>query len=119
MLGFLVQRLLGAIGVLLIVAVLVFLLLRLTPGDAAAVIAGDHATTEQIQQIRESLGLERSLWTQFAVWFGNMLRGDLGESFFFKKTVTALIAQRLEPTAALALCTILIAVILAVPLGCI
>src|SRR5262245_11844454 len=104
MLGFLAHRLLGAIGVLMIVAVLVFLLLRLTPGDPAPLIAGDNATTEQIQQIRESLGLERSLVTQFAIWFGNTLRGDLGESFFFKKTVAALIAQRLEPTAALAFC---------------
>src|SRR5215468_3311731 len=116
MLGFLVQRLLGAIGVLLIVAVLVFSLLRLTPGDPAAIIAGDHATTEQIQQIRENLGLERSLATQFVIWFGSLLRGDLGESFFFKKTVASLILQRLEPTAALALGTILIAVLVAVPL---
>jgi peptide/nickel transport system permease protein len=116
-LRFLVQRFLGAIGVLLIVAVLVFLLLRATPGDPAAIIAGDHATTEQIQQIRESLGLERSLVTQFAIWFGNTVRGDLGESFFFKKTVAALILQRLEPTAALAFSTILLAIIMAVPLG--
>jgi peptide/nickel transport system permease protein len=116
-LRFLAQRLVGGIVVLVIVAVLVFLLLRLTPGDPAAIIAGDHATTEQIQQIRESLGLERSLVTQFAIWFANIWSGDLGESFFFRTTVAALIAQRLEPTAALALSTIVIAVIVAVPLG--
>ena len=81
MFRFLAQRLFGAIAVLLVVSVLVFLLLRLTPGDPAAIIAGDNATAEQIQRIRESLGLERSLATQFAIWFGNLLRGDLGESF--------------------------------------
>jgi peptide/nickel transport system permease protein len=102
---------------LLVVSVLVFLLLRLTPGDPAAVMAGDNATAEQIQRIRESLGLERSLGTQFAIWFGNLLRGDLGESFYFNKSVVSLIAQRLEPTVSLAFGTILVSVLVAVPLG--
>jgi len=117
MLRFLAQRLFGAINVLLVVSVLVFLLLRLTPGDPAAIIAGDNASTAEIQKIRVSLGLERSLVTQFAIWFGNVLRGDLGESFFFKKTVADLIAQRVGPTVALAFGTLLVAVLLAVPLG--
>jgi peptide/nickel transport system permease protein len=95
----------------------VFLLLRLTPGDPAAVIAGDMATTEQIEEIRTSLGLDKPIVVQFGIWFGNVLRGDLGESFFFKLTVAELIAQRLEPTLALALCTIVVAVAVAVPLG--
>jgi peptide/nickel transport system permease protein len=99
------------------VAVTVFLILRLTPGDPAAVIAGDSATTEQIEQIRASLGLNRSIPAQFAIWAGNALRGDLGESFFFKKQVSELISQRIEPTLALALCTITLAVVIAVPLG--
>lgn len=102
---------------LLVVAVFVFLLLRLTPGDPAAVIAGDSATTEQIEQIREGLGLNEPLITQFTIWFGNVLRGDLGESFFFRMSVAELISQRLEPTLALALCTIVLAVAIAVPLG--
>ena len=89
----------------------VFLLLRLTPGDPAAVIAGDIATTEQIQQIRTSLGLDKPIVVQFGIWFGKVLRGDLGESFFFKMTVAQLIAQRMEPTLALALCTISLAVL--------
>jgi peptide/nickel transport system permease protein len=114
---FLTQRLFDAIGVLTVVSVLVFLLLRVTPGDPAAVLAGDNASPEQIQGIRESLGLERSLATQFGIWFGHLVRGDLGESFFFKKPVAALIAQRTEPTVALAFGTILIAVLVAVPLG--
>ena len=117
MLRFLLQRILATLPVLLVVAVIVFLLLRLTPGDPAAVIAGDSASTEQIEQIRESLGLNRPLPVQFAVWFGNVLRGDLGESFFFKKTVAELIAQRLEPTLALATCTMILSVLVAVPMG--
>jgi peptide/nickel transport system permease protein len=117
MLKFLLHRLLATIPVLLVVAVVVFLLLRLTPGDPAAVIAGDAATSEQIEHIRESLGLNRPLVVQFGIWFGNALQGDLGESFFFRKSVAELIAQRLEPTVALALCTIVLAVAVAVPLG--
>jgi peptide/nickel transport system permease protein len=114
---FLLGRILATVPVLLVVAVVVFLLLRLTPGDPAAVIAGDAATSEQIEHIRDSLGLNRPIPVQFGIWFGNVLRGDLGESFFFKKRVTELIAQRLEPTLALALCTIVLAVLVAVPLG--
>jgi peptide/nickel transport system permease protein len=117
MLRFLATRLLAVVPVLLVVAVIVFLILRLTPGDPAAVIAGDSATTEQIERIRTSLGLDKPIPAQFAIWLGNALRGDLGESFFFKKTVAELIAQRVEPTLALALCTIVLAVAVAVPLG--
>ncbi|MBI3529028.1 MAG: ABC transporter permease [Betaproteobacteria bacterium] len=117
MLRFILRRILATIPVLLVVAVFVFLMLRLTPGDPAAVIAGDSATTEQIAKIRDSLGLNRSLAVQFGIWIAAVLRGDLGESFFFKMPVTALIAQRLEPTLALALATIVLAVLVAVPLG--
>ena len=116
---FLVQRVVSAITVLLVVVVMVFLLMRLTLDDPAAIIAGDSATTEQIQQVRESLGLSRPIVVQFGIWFGGLLHGDLGESFFYKKTVVQLIAQRLEPTLALALCTIVMAVMVAVPLGAI
>jgi len=117
MLAFLARRLLSTIPVLLIVSVLVFLMLRLTPGDPAAVLAGDAANTEQIAKIRTSLGLDRSIPEQFAIWFGNLLTGDLGESFYYKTKVTTLIGQRLEPTVSLALITITIAVLVAVPLG--
>jgi len=117
MLNFLFRRLLSTIPVLLVVAVLVFLMLRLTPGDPAAVLAGDAASTEQIAQIRATLGLDRSVPEQFAIWFGHMLTGDLGQSYYYKMPVTTLIAQRLEPTLSLALITIVIAVVVAVPLG--
>ena len=117
MLNFLVRRLLSIVPVLLVVAVLVFLMLRLTPGDPAAVLAGDAASTEQIAQIRATLGLDRSVPEQFAIWFGHMLTGDLGQSYYYKMPVTTLIAQRLEPTLSLALITIVIAVVVSVPLG--
>ena len=114
---FLVRRLLATLPVLAIVAVLVFAMLRLTPGDPAAVLAGDAATTEQIARIRSGLGLDRSIPEQFAIWAGRMLTGDLGESFYYKTKVTDLIGQRLEPTLSLAALTIAIAVLVAVPLG--
>jgi peptide/nickel transport system permease protein len=97
--------------------VLVFLLLRLTPGDPAAILAGDAATSEQIAAIRVSLGLDRPLVAQFAIWMGKLLGGDLGQSYYFRIDVATLIAQRLEPTFALAALTILVAVMVSIPLG--
>jgi len=117
MVGFIVRRLLATIPVLLIVAVLVFLMLRLTPGDPAAILAGDAANAEQIAAIRASLGLDRSLPVQFAIWLGQLLQGELGQSYFYKMQVTQLIGQRLEPTMALATLTIFFAVIVSIPLG--
>ena len=117
MFKFLLRRLLSTIPVLLVVAVLVFLMLRLTPGDPAAVLAGDAANTEQIAQIRTSLGLDKSVPEQFLIWFGHLLTGDLGQSYYYKTDVSTLIGQRLEPTLSLALITITIAVVVAVPLG--
>ena len=100
-----------------VVAVVVFSLLRLTAGDPAAIIAGDNATTQQVADIRTRLGLDRPIPYQFAIWIGNLARGDFGESFFFKKPVSELILERLEPTAALSVCTMVLAIALAVPLG--
>jgi len=117
MLDFIARRLIAIVPVLSIVAVLIFMMLRLTPGDPAAVIAGDNATSDQIADIREKLGLNQPIWQQFGIWIGNILQGNFGESFFFKKTVAELIAQRLEPTLALGTCTILFAICVAVPIG--
>ena len=117
MLGYLGRRLLATVPVMAVVAVFVFLLLRLTAGDPAAIIAGDNATSAQIADIRARLGLDRPLAEQFVLWIGRILSGDLGESFFFKKTIAALIAERLEPTLVLSLFTIVLAVLSAVPLG--
>ncbi|MGH7353300.1 MAG: ABC transporter permease [Candidatus Rokuibacteriota bacterium] len=117
MLPYIGRRLLATIPVMAVVAVFVFLLLRLTAGDPAAIIAGDNATAQDVTQIREKLGLDQPIVQQFAIWIGRILRGDLGESFFFKKTIAELIVARLEPTLALATCTLILAVSLAVPLG--
>ena len=117
MLRFLLKRLLAILPVLLVVAVVVFLILRLTPGDPAAVIAGNNATNADIERIREQLGLNRSLLAQFGIWFLGVLQGDLGHSFYLGKPVTELILQRVEPTLSLALGTIVLAVLVAVPLG--
>ena len=95
MLRFLMQRLLALVPVLFTVAVIVFLILRLTPGDPAAVIAGNNATNEDIDRIREQLGLTKPLLTQFMIWLGNVVQGDLGYSFYLNKPVTELIAQRI------------------------
>jgi peptide/nickel transport system permease protein len=97
--------------------VLVFLLLRLTPGDPAAILAGDAASSEQIAAIRASLGLDRSLPVQFGIWLGSLARGELGQSYFYKMQVTQLIGQRLEPTFALATLTIFFAIVVSIPLG--
>jgi peptide/nickel transport system permease protein len=117
MLAFVARRLLATVPVLAMVAVFVFLMLRLTPGDPAAIIAGDNATAVQIAEIREKLGLSEPILEQFAIWVGNLLQGDLGESFFFKAEVTELIGQRVGPTLALATVTMIITVLVAVPLG--
>ena len=117
MLGFLFRRLLATLPVLGVVAVLVFLILRLTPGDPAAVLAGDQATTEQIAMIRANLGLDRSIPEQFIIWLGHLFQGDLGQSYYYKMPVVDLIAQRIEPTLSLDLITITLAVMVAVPLG--
>jgi peptide/nickel transport system permease protein len=117
MLWYLARRLAAAIPVLGIVGVMVFLMLRLAPGDPAAVIAGNSASDQDIAQIRTELGLDRPLAAQFVLWAGRMASGDFGESYYYKKTVASLIADRVEPTLALATLTILLAVAVAIPLG--
>ena len=105
------------VPVMVVVALFVFLLLRLSPGDPAAVIAGDYATAEDVQKIREKLGLSEPIFVQFVTWLGSLIKGDLGTSIFSNKPVTELIAQRLEPTLMLALTTIIFSILVAVPLG--
>jgi len=100
-----------------VVAVVVFSLLRLTAGDPAAIIAGDNATSADVEAIRAHLGLDRPLVEQFVIWLGRILRGDFGESFFFKKQVSQLILDRVEPTLALATTTLLLTIAVSIPLG--
>jgi peptide/nickel transport system permease protein len=100
-----------------IVAICVFLLLHISPGDPAAIIAGDNATPANIEMIRNRLGLDEPLWKQFLVWVGHLLRGDLGQSMFWNTPVLTLVGQRYEPTLSLALTTLVVAVSIAVTLG--
>jgi peptide/nickel transport system permease protein len=117
MLAYVGKRLLATIPVMAIVAIFVFTMLRFTPGDPASIIAGASATSQDVAQIRGKLGLDRPLVAQFGVWVGRMFHGDFGESFFFKKQVAQLVADRVEPTLSLALTTMLLSIAVAVPLG--
>ena len=117
MFAYVIRRILATIPVMGVVAIFVFLLLHLTPGDPAAVIAGDYASPADVERIRETLGLNRPLHIQFFAWTGRLFQGDLGVSIFSKVPVIKLIGQRVEPTLALATTTIIFAVLVAVPLG--
>ncbi len=117
MFAYVVRRLFATIVVMAVVAFAVFLLLYLTPGDPAAILAGDAATSEDIRKIREKLGLDDPFLQRFGQWLWRLLHGDLGVSIFTNLPVTHLIAQRIEPTLSLTFCTLVISVLVAVPLG--
>jgi peptide/nickel transport system permease protein len=117
MTSFILRKLGSTLIVMLVVAVVVFFLIRFSPGDPAAVIAGDRATSADIDRIRESLGLNQPMLQQFVEWIGRLLRGDLGVSLFSRKPVLELIGQRVEPTLALSAATMCFAVLTAIPLG--
>src|SRR6185295_12739117 len=117
MFAFIGRRLLATIPVMAVVAVFVFMMLRLASGDPAAIIAGNAATAQDIVDIRQKLGLDQPIVTQFFIWLGHVVTGDFGESFFYKKQVAEIIADRAGPTLALAACTLAISVLVAVPLG--
>jgi peptide/nickel transport system permease protein len=117
LLGYLIRRVLASIPVMGVVALFVFILLRITPGDPAAILAGDNATTAQLERIRASLGLNEPLYLQFFTWIGKLLHGDLGVSLISNVPVLKLIGQRLEPSISIALSTIILSIAIAVPLG--
>ena len=117
MLAYVIRRLISTIVVMAVVAFVVFLLLYLTPGDPAAILAGDAATVDDILRMREKLGLDQPFLVRFGEWVWGLLHGDLGTSIFTNLPVTHLIAQRVEPTLALTICTLLVAVLVAVPMG--
>ncbi len=99
------------------VAIVVFAILRLTPGDPAAIIAGDSATSEQLAQIRVHMGLDKPIYIQFLLWLVQVLRGDLGVSLISGVPVSGMIADRMGPTLALGTAIIVFSVIVAIPLG--
>ena len=117
MFAYVIRRTIATVPVVAIVAVFVFSLLYVTPGDPAAVIAGDLATAEDIARIRARLGLDEPFLVRFAQWAWAAIGGDLGVSIFTNQPVTRMIQQRIEPTLMLSLCTLVITVVLAVPMG--
>jgi peptide/nickel transport system permease protein len=117
MLPEILRRLMATIPVVVVVAVGVFALLHVTPGDPAVIIAGDYATSDDIARIRAKLGLDQPFVTQVGIWLGRIVRGDLGTSIFSGLPVTTLIGQRTEATLALTALALLISVGVGVPLG--
>src|SRR4029077_12040933 len=117
MLSYILRRILATLPVMAIVALLVFSLLYLTPGDPAAVIARDQASPADVERIRQGLGLDRPFLVQFGSWLWHILHGDLGTSIFTNLPVASLIAQRIEPTLSLMTLTLILTIVVAVPLG--
>ncbi|CAB5722884.1 Glutathione transport system permease protein gsiC [Delftia tsuruhatensis] len=117
MFTFVLRRLAAALPVMAVVAGVVFAILRLTPGDPAAILAGDSATPQQLESIRQSLGLDQPLHQQFLQWMGQLLRGDLGTSLLSGTPVAEMVIQRMGPSIALCISTIVLAIVVAVPLG--
>jgi peptide/nickel transport system permease protein len=117
MFGYIVRRVLATIPVMVVVAVFVFALLHLSPGDPAAIIAGDNATSADIARIRAKLGLDEPLLIQFGDWVWHLVRGDLGISIFTNLPVSELIAQRVGPTVALTISTLCVSIVVAIPMG--
>ncbi len=117
MLSYIVRRVLATIPVVLMVALFVFSLLYIAPGDPAAIIAGDQATPADVERIRESLGLDRPFLVRFGDWFWHVLHGDLGVSIFTNLPVSHMIAQRIEPTVSLMILTLILSLSTAIPMG--
>ncbi|QYN31739.1 ABC transporter permease [Pseudonocardia sp. DSM 110487] len=117
MTSYLIKRVLALVPVLGVVAVVVFLLIHLTPGDPAAVILGPEASEADVQALRAQLGLNDPLYVQFLRWLGGVLQGDLGDSLFIRQPVTEVLADAMGPTLSLAILAELLAVVVAVPAG--
>jgi peptide/nickel transport system permease protein len=117
MLSYIVRRILATIPVVLMVALFVFSLLYIAPGDPAAIIAGDQATPADVERIRESLGLDRPFLVRFGDWFWHVIHGDLGTSIFTNLPVSHMIAQRIEPTVSLMILTLILSLSTAIPMG--
>lgn len=114
---YLLRRLVGMVVVIFLVLTIAFVMVRLAPGDPAALMLGPDATPEDVVELRERLGLDRPIIVQYASFVANAARGDLGESLFFNEPVTSVLAHRAEPTAFLALFSLIFALVIATPIG--
>lgn len=117
MFPYVMKRVLSSVPVMIVVAIVIFAILRLTPGDPAAVLAGNDATGEQLDRIRESMGLDQPILVQLAHWFKQILVGDLGDSLLSGIPVTRMIGERVGPTLSLAIGTIGVTILIAIPMG--
>jgi peptide/nickel transport system permease protein len=117
MILFFIQRLLSAIPVVVIVAIIIFSLLYVAPGDPAVFLAGEHASLEDVQRIRVALGLDQSFFIRFGIWAMRALKGDLGVSLFTNVPVAVMIGQRIEATLSLMVITLVISITIAIPIG--
>ncbi|MBS7700720.1 MULTISPECIES: ABC transporter permease [unclassified Chelatococcus] len=117
MLIYCIRRVLSTVPVMLFVAFFVFSLLYLAPGDPALIIAGDHASADDVARIRQALGLDQPFLIRFWDWLLQVAQGDLGQSIFTNLPVSQMIGQRVGPTFSLMVLTIALSVIIAVPIG--
>jgi peptide/nickel transport system permease protein len=117
MFAYVARRIIATVPVMAVVALFVFSLLYIAPGDPAAVIAGDQASPADVERIRQSLGLDRPFLVRFGEWVWQILHGDLGTSIFTNLPVTTMIRQRFEPTLSLMLITLCLAIAVAIPIG--
>jgi peptide/nickel transport system permease protein len=115
--AYILRRLILLLPVMLVVGVVVFTLIHLTPGDPASVIAGPDATDEQVEEMRERLGLDEPLYMQFVHWFGGVLRLDFGDSIFLGQPVTEALRDRAQPTLLLTLYALTLSVLIGFPAG--
>lgn len=117
MIKYTIRRLVLLLPVLLVVGILVFSLVHLAPGDPASVMLGSDATREEIAELRRELGLEEPFYVQFAVWFGDILRLDLGDSFFLDRPVSEALLDRAQPTVLLTIYSLTLTILIGVPAG--
>ncbi len=114
---YILRRLLASLPVIFMVGVITFSILHIAPGDPAVLMAGEEATPEDVEKMRQALGFDRPFYVQFGVWVGNLLQGDLGTSIFSKHSIASLMAPRLQPTLSLGLIAIVLSVLIGVPMG--
>ncbi len=115
--GYIIRRLLASIPVIFLVGIITFSILHIAPGDPAVLMAGEEATPEDVEKMRQALGFDKPFHIQFGVWVGNLLRGDLGTSIFSKHTITSLMAPRLQPTLSLGMLAIVLSILMGIPMG--
>ena len=117
MLAFVTQRLLQAVPLVFAASVIVFLMMRIIPGDPAEVYAGPQASPEIIQNVRKDFGLDKPLPVQYGIWLSKAVQGDLGNSYLSRAPVRSLLAQRIPATLELTLAAMIFSLLLGIPVG--